>query len=157
MPFALWSELAARTTEMLVASAQVIGHRTGRMAGAGATPSLRDRREFSKMGMEKAEAIGESAFAGGKQLSKTNVELGIRNIQLALRRLRKAGADWMSLAGSRTIPQALARQAKLMHTVSQSMQSASQLSHVTARVTERALMPIHSRATANAKRLGRTR
>lgn len=153
MPFALWSELAARTTEMLVASAQVIGHRTGRMAGAGATPSLRDRREFSKMGMEKAEAIGESAFAVGKQLSKTNVELGMR----AWRDMCNAGADWMSLAGSRTIPQALARQAKLMHTVSQSMQSASQLSHVTARVTERALMPIHSRATANAKRLGRTR
>jgi hypothetical protein len=35
VPFILWSDLATKTLEMMLASAQVIGHRTGRMALAG--------------------------------------------------------------------------------------------------------------------------
>src|SRR4051812_12907352 len=105
-PFLLWSELALRTTEMLIHSAQVINHRTRRIAAAGATPSLRDRREFSKMGLEKVEAMGESALALGKQLTSTNIDLGLRTWQ----HLWKAGAAWMSLANSQTGAQVLARQ-----------------------------------------------
>ncbi|MDB5795853.1 MAG: hypothetical protein JWR25_2232, partial [Noviherbaspirillum sp.] len=37
-PLLMWSSLAFKTTEMLLASAQVIGHRTARMANAGAIP-----------------------------------------------------------------------------------------------------------------------
>jgi hypothetical protein len=32
-PFMLWSDLATKTLEMMLASAQVIGHRARRMAG----------------------------------------------------------------------------------------------------------------------------
>jgi hypothetical protein len=35
VPFILWSDLATKTLEMMLASAQVIGHRTGCMALAG--------------------------------------------------------------------------------------------------------------------------
>jgi hypothetical protein len=37
-PFLVWSRLAWKTSEMMLASAHVIQHRTGRVAEAGATP-----------------------------------------------------------------------------------------------------------------------
>lgn len=148
-PFALWTDLALKTTEMLAASAQVITHRTGRMAKAGPSPSLRDRREFTKMGAEKVEAIGESAWAMAQQLSKTQADLGLR----AWQDMMKAGTAWMSFAGSKTLPQVMARQSKLMQTMTQSAQSAGRVSDAAARVTKKGLKPVHSRAVANAKRL----
>jgi hypothetical protein len=151
LPFAVWNDLALRTTEMLFASAQVIGHRTRRMAQAGHNPGLRDRREFARMGLEKVEAAGESALAMGQHLTVTNAQLGLR----AWQDLCKAGTAWAVLAGSRTLPEVIERQASLMRSVSQSAASASQLSQASAHLTKRALHPVHSRATANAKRLGR--
>src|SRR5664279_4822825 len=62
-PFILWGDLATKTVEMMLASAQVIGHRTGRMALAGPAPNARDRREFALMGQEKIEAGTQSAQA----------------------------------------------------------------------------------------------
>jgi hypothetical protein len=41
VPFMLWSDLATKTQEMVLGSAQVIGHRTGRMALAGSTSTGR--------------------------------------------------------------------------------------------------------------------
>ena len=61
--FMLWNTLAMKTAEMMLASAQVIGHRTGRMALAGPAPSARDRREFALMGQEKVEASAQSVQA----------------------------------------------------------------------------------------------
>jgi hypothetical protein len=114
-PFALWTDLALRTAEMYVASAQVIGHRTHRMATAGPRPSLRDRREFARMGLEKAEAANESMWAVAEQFGSL------------LQR------NWML----------------------RTWQDAMSLSNATARLMGSGLKPIHSRATANARRLGR--
>ena len=75
-PFLVWSRLAWKTGEMMLASAQVIHHRTGRMAAAGATPSARDRREFALMGQEKIEAGVESASAMAAQMMAMNPLLG---------------------------------------------------------------------------------
>jgi hypothetical protein len=147
----LWSTLALRTIEMLTASAQVIAHRTSRLASAGHSPSLRDRREFSRMGLEKVEAAGESLWAMGQHLTAMNAGLALRAWQDAA----TAGTAWLSLAGSRTWPQAVQRQAALARTMSQSAQSASRLSDATARMATKVLKPIHSRATANARRLRR--
>jgi hypothetical protein len=105
--FMLWTDLALRTSEMLLASAQVIGHRTGRMATAGPSPNARDRKEFTRMGLEKVAAANESALAMGRQLTTAQMQAGLKIWTDMLR---------MSSAG---------------------------------------LKPIHSRATANAKRLGR--
>jgi hypothetical protein len=41
----------------------VIGHRVARMATAGANPTARDRREFTRMGQEKVAAGYESMAA----------------------------------------------------------------------------------------------
>jgi hypothetical protein len=151
MPLMLWNELALNTGEMLTASAQVIAHRTGRMATAGHSPSLRDRREFTRMGVEKVEAAGESLFAMGQHVTQMNAQLALKAWQDAL----AAGTAWMAVASSRTLPQMMQRQAKLAKTVSASANSASRLSDATARMAKQGLKPIHSRATANAKRLGR--
>jgi hypothetical protein len=85
----------------------------------------------------------------GSHITRTNSQLGLR----AWQDLMAAGGAMLSLAGSRTLTDMMARQAKLARTVSQSAVSASQLSDVTAKLAGHGLKPIHSRATANAKRL----
>jgi hypothetical protein len=150
-PYMVWNDLALRTGEMLVASAQVIGHRTHRMAKAGHNPGLRDRREFTRMGLEKLEAAGESWWAMGQQLATMNWQLVMR----AWQDVAAAGMAWLAFGSSRTLPQVMQRQLALTRTLAQSAQSASRLSHATARVAGKGLKPIHMRATANAKRLSR--
>lgn len=150
-PFALWTDLALKTGEMLAASAQVITHRTSRMVNAGTSPSARDRKEFTRMGLEKVEAAGESAWAMAEQMGRTQLDLGLK----AWQDMAQAGAAWMSVASSRSLPQALAKQSHLMNSVTRSVQSAQRLSDATARLTSRGLKPVHQKATANAKRLGR--
>ncbi len=153
LPFALWADLALRTGEMFTASAQVIAHRTGRIAKAGHSPGLRDRREFAGLGLEKVEAAGESLFAMGQHLTASNAQLAMR----AWRDMAGAGNAWLGLVRSRTLPQMMSGHAALASSVSKSAQSASQLSDATARMASRGLKPLHSRATANAKRLGKIR
>jgi hypothetical protein len=150
-PFLVWTRLAWKTGEMMLASAQVIHHRTGRMAAAGATPSARDRREFALMGQEKIEAGVESASAMAAQMMMMNPLLGAR----AVKHMMTGAAAVMSLAASRTAGQAIARRAKLVRTMTQSAATTAQLSGAAARLAQRGLKPIHSRATANAKRLGK--
>ena len=100
MPLMLWNDIALRTAEMLVASAQVIAHRTGRMAKAGPKPSMRDRREFSRMGLEKMEAASESMWAMGQHLAAMNGQVALKAWQDAA----AAGTAWMSLCLLYTSP-----------------------------------------------------
>ena len=148
-PFLVWAHFAWKTGEMMLASAQVIRHRTSRMAAAGATPSARDRREFALMGQEKIEAGVESASAMAAQMMAMNPLLGAR----AVKHMMRGMAAVMSLAASRTAGQAMTRHAKLVRTMTQSAATTAQLSGAAARLAQRGLKPIHSRATANAKRL----
>jgi hypothetical protein len=149
-PFPVWTELALKSAEMIVASAQVISHRTRRMAAAGAMPSERDRREFTLMGQEKIAAAGESAQAMFQHVV-ANQHLASRAFQQML-----AGATaMMSLAASPTVAQSRKRQAQLVRSMKHSAVGAAQLSTSVARLAQRGLKPIHSRATANAKRLAK--
>jgi hypothetical protein len=150
-PVLVWTRLAWKTGEMMLASAQVIHHRTGRMAAASAKPSARDRREFALMGQEKIEAGVESASAIAAQMMTMNPLLGPR----AFKHMMASAAVVMSLAASRTAGQAMARHAKLVRTMTQSAATTAQLSGAAGRLAQRGLKPIHSRATANAKRLGK--
>jgi len=149
-PFAIWTSLAFKTGEMMMASAQVIGHRTNRIATAGPRPNHRDRREFCLMGQEKMEAASESVQAMANRVLTINQQIGAH----ALGQMMAGATDMLSLATSRTTGQALARQAKLIRTLTRGAFSTSQLS-ATARLTQHGLKPFHSRATANAKRLGK--
>lgn len=150
-PFLAWGELAAKTSEMMMASAQVIQHRTGRMAAAGPTPSLRDQREFTLMGKEKIEAMAESTQAMALQMMAMNPMLGLRTFELMM----KGSSLMLSLATSTTIGQSLNHQVKLAKILAESAKTNSELSHSAMKIAHHGLKPIHSRATSNAKRLAK--
>ena len=151
LPFMLWSDLATKTLEMMLASAQVIGHRTGRMALAGPAPNARDRREFALMGQEKIEAGVQSAQAMAAHTMSMSQPWGA----LALRHLLRSSAAFMSLATSRTPSQLIARQAALARALGQSAVSMADVSKSATKLAHRGLKPIHAKATANAKRLAK--
>ncbi len=151
-PFMLWIQLAFKTGEMLAASAQVIHHRSGRMASAGAMPNRRDQREFTLMGQEKIEAATESIQA----IAVRMIGLHQQFATLAFKQMTAGATGMLSLAASRTPAQSSRRQARLVHdTVSNSTDAASRLADTVMLVADQGLKPIHSRATANAKRLGK--
>jgi len=150
-PLLLWSDLALKTTEMMLASAQVIGHRTARIAAAGAAPSARDRREFALMGSEKLEAGARSGQAMATYLMTMNPLWGAQ----AVRNMMHTTVAVMALAGSRTPAQMVARQAALARALGQTAVGVLDVSHGATRLAQRGLKPVHAKATANAKRLGR--
>lgn len=122
------NSLAARSTELAWAVPQVVAHRVARLAAAGHAPSARDRREFHRMIGEKAAAFSESWIAmGGYWLS----------LQQAW-----ANALWrwalMPCSGAMPWPP-----------------SGAQWQRAAQGLLSRGLAPVHRRAVANAKRLGR--
>ena len=147
-PFMPWVELAVKTTEMMFASAQVIHHRTNRIAAAGATPGARDRKEFIRMGQEKIDAVGESAQSVAERMATMQMHFAT----LAFKQMLGSTSRIFSLAS--TPPISANMHSQLMHhACSNSAVLASQLSGSVARLMQHALKPIHSRATGNAKRL----
>lgn len=59
----------------MLASVQVIGHRSNRMLSAGSSPDAGQRREFALMGQEEIAAASESAQAMALSWIKLNQEL----------------------------------------------------------------------------------
>ncbi len=119
-------KLARQTLGLSMAVPQVVAHRVGRMAAAGATPSARDRREFVRMGAEKVAAFYESWAAMG---------LAALHAQQSLWRA-VLGAPWLGVAGR--------------------LPSSAALADQTLRILAQGLAPVHRRAVGNARRLGRT-
>jgi hypothetical protein len=153
-PFVMWSTLAMKTWEMMFASAQVIGHRTGRMALAGPIPDARDQREFHLMGQEKIEATAESLQAIALRMFSVNQQIGL----IAFRQWVAMWSSLVSLVGSRNVPQTLKVQTDMLHnTMSHTTSVMNHLGESVAKTMHKGLKPIHSRATANARRLARTR
>ena len=74
-PFSVWTDMALKTCEMMVDSAEIIGHRAGLMAVAGPIPNASDQREFALMGQEKIEAAAESARAMAEFVMTMNRQL----------------------------------------------------------------------------------
>ena len=148
-PFVLWNDVAIKAAEMMLASAQVIGHRTRRMALAGPEPSTSDRREFALMAREKVEAGGKSAQAMAAHVVTMYQPWGIQ----AFRDTLRCTAAFMSLANSRTPGQLSARQTAFARALGQSAVGMAGVSKSAARLAHRGLKPIHAKATANAKRL----
>mgnify|MGYP001627349803 CR=1 FL=1 len=134
----------------MAASAQVISHRTARMAAAGPVPDARDRTEFQLMGQEKLEAVAESAQAVTMRIIAANQQMAA----IAFDQLLGRTARVMALTTSQTMAQASRHQAALVKDVlNTSVKAAEHLSRVTPQIAQHGLKPIHSRATGNAKRL----
>lgn len=151
-PFPTWFRLINQTGEMLIASAQVINHRTNRIAMAGAKPNARDQREFVLMGQEKVDAVAESLQAMAARIVTMNTQLSA----LAFKQMLSAMSDTMMLFASPAVAMSAKGQAELLRdAIKNSASLASQLSGSMARVAHHGLKPIHSRATGNAKRLSK--
>ena len=150
-PLLQWSALANQATEMMLASAQVISHRTGRMAIAGPAPSADDLDEFSLMTQEKFEAAAESSLSVAAHCLQLNQQLWTQ----MLAQMQDAMTAMVSAATSSNLAESMTHQATLITAMSPSVDAHTQLSNAAADLTRRALDPIHARATANAERLAR--
>jgi hypothetical protein len=124
-------QMATQAVELAVAAPQVVAHRMMRMALAGGTPSARDRREFGLMGAEKMAAFQESWTA------------------MWLEAVRAQQQFSLSLLQPLWFPWAVAWPSQ--------RSSAARLQRAALGVLGQGLAPVHRRAVANAKRLGRTR
>lgn len=150
--FTMWSRLGWAAGEMIVAAAQVIGHRTRRFAFAGSVLSARDQREFALMGQEKGEAALEASQAAGVSLMRLNQQFAA----LAFKQMLSTSASLTSISASRTSSESVGRQSNLLrNTMNGYAVAASKLSGSTAQLARRALKPVHTRVNGNLKRLGR--
>ena len=103
------------------------------------------------MGQEKFDAATESAQAMAQQWAGMNVSMG----GLAFRTILDGSAALLSLAGSQNVGQMIARQTRLMRTMTQSAKTAAKLSGATIHIARSGVKPVHGRATANARRLAK--
>ena len=149
-PLAAWSRVALRTSQMLLDSAEVIAHRSARMASAGVNPHPHDRREFSRMGTEKVEAALECAGAAARHALQDSWSQSARMWHEAWR----IGADLTLLATSTTPAQALDRQARVMQGLARSATTDHATSSALA-FSDLMLAPLQRRTSANVKRLRR--
>ncbi|MBK7540889.1 MAG: hypothetical protein IPP10_06385 [Candidatus Competibacteraceae bacterium] len=123
--------VARKTTELALAAPQVIAHRLTRMARAGVTPSARDRKEFQVMGAEKVAAFAESWGAMAAQAFQANQKIGLALLS----------SLWSPGATSQKAAKSVVRQAN----------------QAVLGIIEKGMTPVHKRAVANAKRLGRAK
>ncbi len=125
-PVPAWWLLWIKTSEMAFTAPLVMANRLMRMAAAGSSPGTRDRREFTRMGQEKVDAVFESMVAAAMAGFEANLKL------------------WQSLVptlwGGRA-PSSPVLPRKLVESGVQ--------------VTSRALAPSHTRVMANGRRLGK--
>jgi hypothetical protein len=140
--------LATKVAELAIAAPQVVAIRTARMLAAGASPDASDRAEFSRMVPEKVSALWESMFAMSRQLVTTQQEYA-----------RSAATKWMRVWMT---PWWLSAYRPLTRTTA-SLPVLAALAGPTPRerqrtavkLIEKALGPVHKRATANSRRLTR--
>ena len=123
--------LARKSAELGLAVPVVVAHRVARMARAGSPPNARDRREFTRMGTEKLMAFNESWMAMWAQSMRIQQEISVAM-------WRSWWSVWTHPRSSRALPWVDAPWAAL-------------------RMMAEGTAPIHRRATANARRLGRVR
>jgi len=151
-PFLAWTDVFLLSTQMLMTSAQVIGHRASRMLLAGAAPSLRDQREFTLMGEEKAAATVESVQAVAQGMLKLGQQLTV----MASRQMLAGVPLMMSLATSVTPQQSTARQTNLARAgLANAREANSRIATAIPRIARKSMRPIHAKASANRKRLSK--
>jgi hypothetical protein len=125
------ARLGTQASELMLAAPQVVAHRLGRMALAGHRPSAKDQREFHRMSAEKLAAFGEAWQAMTLQMLKSNQ-------QLAASMMR----SWWPAKRGGTHAAAMT-------------QAATAWLHAALDILAHGIRPVHRRAVANAKRLGR--
>ncbi len=115
--------------ELAVAAPQVIGHRMQRMMAAGSAPTAQDRREMQRMGNEKVQAFAESWTAMSLQTVAAQQQMALS--------LWRAWFSPVTSASAQRLGQQWQRAAL--------------------GVASKGLEPVHRRAVANARRLGKAK
>ena len=123
--------LAVKATELAFAVPQVVAHRVTRMALSGRTLSARDRKEFQLMVAEKNAAFIESWNAMAAQAMLANQALAASFFKSLF-----TVAPGKKLSAGR---------------------SSAQFRRAALKVLGKGFAPVHRTATANAKRLARTK
>jgi hypothetical protein len=123
------ANLVRQSTAIALSAPQVVAHRLAQFARAGAFPSVRDQREFSRMSAEKVEAFYESWNAMLVQSWHIQQELGMAALHALC-------FPWQA----RTLDPA-------RHMLT--------LQHATARIVSKGMAPVQRRTVANARRLAR--
>ena len=126
-----YSSFASQTLELGIAVPQVIAHRVARMASCGAFPSARDQEEFQRMGVEKIVAANEAWTAMAHQAFRENQRFAIELMQ-------SVWFPWMRPAPT----------AKSLST---------RWNRAAMDILGKGMAPVHRRAVANEKRLGRAK
>ena len=121
---------AVQIFELGIAAPQVIAHRMAGMARANTAPSALNAAEFHRMGAEKMAAVSEAWAAMVTQAI-------LENQKFALRFMQSVWWPWMPTFTMKGVPRQLSRAAE------------SALS--------KGMAPVHRRAVANARRLGRNK
>jgi hypothetical protein len=119
------------------------------MLAAVARPEAHDRREFSLMGTEKVLAFWESTYAIGMELVRMNQEYA----RVLMERWWKLWTTPWWFAPYRAAPSSIPPFVRLATPAVEADQR--RLRRSISKVVERGLTPIHTRATANARRLSR--
>jgi hypothetical protein len=123
--------LGRKTMETAMAAPQVVAHRMGRMATAGASPSRRDQKEFTGMVAEKQQAFVQSCMA------------------MATQTLRLQQQIWSSLWAVGLTPWSRKPAASLA--------AARRVQSAAVSIAEKGLAPVHRKAVSNAKRLSKAK
>lgn len=125
--------LVTRGHELAIAVPQVIGHRVARMALAGPVLSARDHKEFSGMVAEKQVAFMQSWMAMWAHAMQAQQRLALSLWQVC----------WPTPGGA--------------HPGQTLLQAGEAWQRASLGVIDKGLAPVHRKATANARRLARTR
>ena len=138
---------SAKLVELAIAAPQVVAIRTARMLAAGAHPGPADRVEFSRMHTEKAQAFWESMLAMSTQMVRTHIDYGSRAVTQWWRTW--ASVPWIAartlVPGTTALPRRTGRV------------TLAKQQRVVSKIVEAGVGPVHKRATANARRLQRTK
>ncbi len=145
-PFSLWTAFASTAGEMLLASSEVIAHRSHLIARAGTHPRAADQRELKRMVDEKTKAAFDSATA----MSSRSGQVIHASAAQMFSNMATSTSILLDLAGGR-IGQAQSRAWRQL--IGQSSENASQLSNAAAQIAQAGIAPYHKGATGNAKRL----
>lgn len=135
-------------TEMSVAAAHTIGHRLNLMSHAGFEPNAAERREFVRMGAEKVTAFTKSAQAMSGEWTAMQ-----KHLTALMEHQWNMLTAAMTLNSARTLTEFVAAQEEYWQTVQQGTEASLTTWTLLAQTTHKGLLPLHAKATANARRL----
>lgn len=138
--FPLWWRNALQVREIALVAPWVATHRLLRMANAGAMPSARDRAEFLRMGHEKGEALTAAGSGMATLWFGLAADFAVQSAARAWQLWLDPWQGWGAVSPFAWMPRPRAKDTRNYQ-----------------RLLSKAIVPVHRRVAANAKRLGRTR